>query len=405
VPRSNARQYEKTHPFITFDLDLDPKHGVGPETWMLLGEARSKCDHLARVPMRTDTAGELYRIFLVKGVMATTAIEGNTLSEEEVAKRINGELPLPASKNYLGIEVDNIAGTVEGVMQHLRVHNRCEPLTSELLKDFNRGILKNLEGHTEEGIVPGEFRTHSVGVGLYRAAPAGDLEYLVDKMCEWLNHESFSTPIERRLERGILRAILAHLYIAWIHPFGDGNGRVARMVEWHQLLRAGVAAPAAFVLSNHYNITRTEYYRALQRSSTTPTGVADFISYALRGFVDGLRDAINIVHRQQQDLAWRDWLAQAIGRDSTGGTSPTRLRQHQLVLALSAKPMTRNEILAMAIYGDRTGKTLTRDLRSLTGRQLIRREGSGYIANKDFLYQLLPERLKHDDESGNQTSS
>ena len=69
-------------PWITFEVDLTK---MSPAFWMVLGEARSKCDHLAKVPMPPTYARELHEINLSKGVHATTAIEGNTLSEEDVA--------------------------------------------------------------------------------------------------------------------------------------------------------------------------------------------------------------------------------------------------------------------------------------------------------------------------------
>jgi hypothetical protein len=65
----------------------------------------------------------------------------------------------------------------------------------------------------------------------------------------------------------ILKAMVAHLYLAWTHPFGDGNGRTARLIEFHILLSAGVPSPAAHLFSNHYNQTRAEYYRQLDRAS------------------------------------------------------------------------------------------------------------------------------------------
>jgi Fic family protein len=59
----------------------------------------------------------------------------------------------------------------------------------------------------------------------------------------------------------LMKAILTHLYIAWIHPFGDGNGRTARLAELQILLAAGMPMPASHLLSNHYNTTRTDLYR------------------------------------------------------------------------------------------------------------------------------------------------
>ena len=79
----------------------------------------------------------------------------------------------------------------------------------------------------KEGVVPGEFRTHDVVVGHYRGAPSEDCDYLVRRLCDWLNGEledlGGSDDVLRD-PRVFVLAALAHLHLAWIHPFGDGNG-------------------------------------------------------------------------------------------------------------------------------------------------------------------------------------
>ena len=89
------RKYQETHPWLTFSVSLDQ---APPEFWMLLGEIQSKCMHVAGVPLLPEIAHEFYSIYLAKGAQGTTAIEGNTLSEEEVLKRVHGTLKLPESK-------------------------------------------------------------------------------------------------------------------------------------------------------------------------------------------------------------------------------------------------------------------------------------------------------------------
>ena len=78
----SVRTYETTHPWITFGRTDISK--VEPKDWMLLGEAHSKCEHLAGAPLQPRIAAELSEVTLVKGALATTAIEGNTLTEEQV---------------------------------------------------------------------------------------------------------------------------------------------------------------------------------------------------------------------------------------------------------------------------------------------------------------------------------
>ena len=87
------RTFERTHAWITFRLDLSR---AAPELWLGLGEAASKCEHLSRVPLRPATALQVHQLYLAKGAAATTAIEGNTLSEAEVLKAV--PVPLPTAR-------------------------------------------------------------------------------------------------------------------------------------------------------------------------------------------------------------------------------------------------------------------------------------------------------------------
>ena len=68
-----------------FTADLRRAH---TSLWLMLGECQSKCEHIAKVPLRPATAEMLYRLYVAKGALATTAIEGNTLSEEEVLQHL-----------------------------------------------------------------------------------------------------------------------------------------------------------------------------------------------------------------------------------------------------------------------------------------------------------------------------
>ena len=80
-------KFERTHPWLSFMLDLSPAPW---QMWLLAGEAISKCEHLEGVALSPAAANELMKVYLAKGSAATTAIEGNTLSEEEARKRVDG---------------------------------------------------------------------------------------------------------------------------------------------------------------------------------------------------------------------------------------------------------------------------------------------------------------------------
>src|SRR3954471_5072368 len=110
------KKFTRTHPWITFTLNTQQ---LPATVWLLLGEAASKIEHLAGVPLRPKTAVELNEIYLAKGVHGTTAIEGNTLSEAQVRQQIEGTLTLPRSQEYLGQEVQNVVDAFNGLTEEV----------------------------------------------------------------------------------------------------------------------------------------------------------------------------------------------------------------------------------------------------------------------------------------------
>jgi Fic family protein len=388
------REYLATHPQITFGVDL---REPSPVLWALLGEAKSKSEHVARALLKPETSRELLQVFLTKGALSTTAIEGNTLSEEEARRVIDDELKLPPSKQYLATEVQNVIAAYNVVKDEL-MENPGRPLTTDDILEYNRLILQNLEDHLDENVVPGAFRDYSVtvGGGVYRAAPARDIPFLVDRLCEWMNSDEFHPPEERPELAGpyaIIKAIVAHVYLAWIHPFGDGNGRTARLLELWVLLQAGFPAPVTQLLSNHYNTTRTDYYRQLNRASQTGQ-LVPFLVYAARGLVDNLKEQLDTVWREEFADRWEQHVYQTFGEVKTV-SGHRRLR---LVLDLSKEPgpVPRAQLRRLSpelaeMYAGKTSKTLTRDLNVLKDLDLIRKIRDGYVPQNQKILGFMPE--------------
>ena len=393
----SGRRYEHSHPWISFVLDLRP---AAPRVWSLLGQAVAGCRQIAEAALPPPQAAEMYRLYLSRGARATTAIEGNTLSEAQVRARLDGQLELPLSQEYLGREVDNILDACEQIWQQIG-GGAAPRLSLDLVAGYNRRVLAGLEDHLDEGVVAGEVPRHRVAVAGYQGAPRSDCVYLLARMCEWLEQEqagpAFAHAPDNRIAVGLLQAVLAHLYIAWIHPFGDGNGRTARLMEFMLLARSGVPAPTAHLLSNHYNQTRAEYYRQLDRSSRANAGRGDpleFVCYALQGFVDGVREQCAYIGRIQLTIAWEHLVFEMFHAEPPTGASA---RRRMLVFALGAAehPVPRADIpeltpaLARA-YATRTAKTLTRDLNWLVDRDLVHRGAGGYRARVERMHGFQP---------------
>lgn len=161
-------------------------------------------------------------------------------------------------------------------------------------------------------------------------------------------------PSANRVATAILHAILAHLYIAWIHPIGDGNGGGGDF-----------------------------------------TG---FILYALQGLADGLQEQCNYIDEFQLSIAWQHFV---FARFRNERRSPALNRRRELVLALTNQPepvpraALRHANAAVAeLYAGKTDKTLTRDINWLVKEDLIERQPAGYGTRIDRMRSFRPPRAQ-----------
>ncbi len=382
------RAYEISHPWLKFSVDLTR---APASFWAILGECKSKSEHLSGVPLRPDVAKILHGVYLAKGVRGTTAIEGNTLSEEEVLQHVNGKLEVPPSKEYLKQEIDNIVQESNRMLTTIAKGESLD-LYSARIKEINRVVLQGL--NLEDGVVPGEIRTYSVGVATYRGAPAQDCDYLLDRLCDWLNGPDFEPKAGlEKVHMAILKAIIAHLYIEWIHPFGDGNGRTGRLIELQILIAAGVPSPAGHLMSNHYNETRTAYFAQLKAASESNGDTLPFLTYALTGFLEGLKEQLAYVRTLQFEVAWINYIHDFFKDQNTKASK----RKKTLLLEVLEKgepvPISGIDQLSPKLakaYAGLHSRTCARDVDSLVNDNLLSKVGKKVEVNRGLIAQFLP---------------
>lgn len=386
-----------SHDFIKFP----PKLGeFSPKTWLLLGEIQAKIKHIKSLPIPPDDSNLLYSIYLAKGVHSTTSIEGNTFEEEEVRKIIKNELKVPPSREYQQQQIDNMVNAFNTIARD-EIQGTHKMYSPELLNSYHKIVLDNLADSLAEDVVIGGIRTRRVEVGRYLAAPPEDCARLIDNYCDWLNQD-MSALAGYELAAQIVKALVAHVYFAWIHPYDDGNGRMARLIEFTILLRAGVPDIAVHLLSNSYSETRVTYYRQLQDShgeyrdgSYPPEGnLQGFIEYALQGFKDELDRQFDLIHIMQAKAIWHDFIHVSFPKKSTDAQQ----RRKRLVLDLtefrfgqSVKISEMREISAAVAlaYNGKTDRTIRRDLNELVKMKLLERDAEGYSPNTDILFAFF----------------
>ena len=356
-----------------------------------LGQCHAIVRAISNTPISPDYYGDLLLLSLSKGAQATTAIEGNTLTDEEIERVARGQ-SLPPSKEYQEKEVKNILDAYNAILALVVGDGTEHRITPELLLEFHKMIGRGLGEHFDA--VPGHFRTDPRIVGPYRCPDHEYVRPLVQFLCDWLPSE-FRFGEGQTFAEAVVQAIVTHVYIEWIHPFGDGNGRTGRLVEFYLLLRAGNPDIASHILSNFYNETRSEYYRQLQNANQT-RDLTNFIEYAVTGLRDGLFRTLETIQQKQFEITWIKLIYDQFADKKYVKRNVFR-RQRTLALSFPTRPVAFDEIqlinpeIARA-YANLSERTLKRDVDALVEMGIVVAREEGFRANTDVLHSQVAQR-------------
>lgn len=377
-----------THKHISFRNEWE----IDNDCAYMLGECDAYVRALTDIPLKPEYRDKLLRVSLIKGAQATTAIEGNTLSQEEIEKLDEG-WKLPPSKEYLEIEVKNILAAFNELLREIVVEGKVQIITPELIKDFHRMIGQNLGDHFDA--IPGKFREDNRVVGKYLAPDHKFVRELIDKLCEWLRSE-FHYSDGQNFATLVIQAIITHVYIEWIHPFGDGNGRTGRLLEFYILLRTGLPSIVSHVLSNFYNQTRPEYYRQLDLARKN-RNLSGFIKYAAQGFRDGLKENLSLIQESQFLIFWHNYIYEAFS-DVKYTKRDAFKRKRELILDMPInKEFDVDQLIELTPgvakrYATVNRATVLRDLKELQELNLLVKVGRKYTPNTKILKAMMPSK-------------
>jgi Fic family protein len=249
-------------------------------------ELRSKLRFYLREPRRWY--GTLRRTTLARAVQGSNSIEGYHASVEDVVAVMEGEEPLDADEETRHA-IEGYRDAMTYVLQ-LGVSPPMPPLDASLVKSLHFMMLKyDLTKN------PGQWRPGEVwvenpdGEVVYDAPPRDELDGLVSEVLANTN-DSGGNPI--------VRAAMAHLNLALVHPFSDGNGRMARCVQSYVLAGEGPLSPEFLSIEEYLGRNTTAYYEVL-------TDVAHGSWSPTRDARPWLRFCLSAHYRQAQTLLRR----------------------------------------------------------------------------------------------------
>ena len=366
------------------------------ETWLILGQCEAYVSAIDNTPILPSHYVSLMQLSLLKGAQATTAIEGNTLSEAEIQQIMDNQ-KLPPSKEYQEIEVKNILSAFNELLQEIVTDNVPQFITPDLIMRFNKMVGKDLGEHF--AAIPGRLRNSEVRVGRYRAPDYEAAPALLEEFCKWLTQEfGFCLDRHQSFANIVLQAIISHIYIEWIHPFGDGNGRTGRLLEFYILLRGGVPDIASHILCNYYNQTRTKYYLEIEKA-TRQCDLTSFIEYALLGFRDGLAQTLDVIQQSQWQNTWQRLVYDKFEGIRRNSHIDVFRRQRTFALEIFGinKSFTCSQVAVLTtllakLYSSIAPSTIARDVKKLEELKLLRKDGNGFAANTGILRGMAAKR-------------
>lgn len=214
-----------------------------------------------------DRLSALRRVATIESVGSSTRIEGAKLTDEEVDRLLSG-LEVRSFRSRDEQEVAGYAAAMELVFQSAPemalTENHIKQLHGVLLKysgkdERHRGDYKTLPNQVEAFDQDGR----SVGV-IFQTASPFDTPRLMEELVRWTSDALAAGSYHRLLVIGVF--VVRFLAI---HPFQDGNGRLARSLTTLLLLRAGYAYVPYSSLERVIEENKQEYYRALRHAQST----------------------------------------------------------------------------------------------------------------------------------------
>ncbi|MDF1622487.1 MAG: DUF4172 domain-containing protein [Pseudohongiella nitratireducens] len=217
---------------------------------------------------------------LTSDVVKSSAIEGENLNPEEVRSSI---------ARRLGIDIAGLipaSRDVEGIVEMMldSTQKFSQPLTRERLFDWHAALFPTGRSGMQK-ITVADWRTIETGpmqvvsgpVGkekVHFEAPAAErLEKEMQTFLAWFDNSDDIDPV--------IKAGIAHLWFVTIHPFDDGNGRIARAIADMALARADGTRERFYSLSAQIETERKHYYNQLEKQQRATPDLTDWLSWFL----------------------------------------------------------------------------------------------------------------------------
>jgi len=336
-----------------------PNYKITPIITRQIAEIAAAREAILNSPLLPKIESRLRRDALISRSHHSTSIEGNRLSKEEVAAIVSGKRIEAGPRDKQ--EILNYISALRFIDKHGRHIQKFTPtIILKLHKLITKGVLAASQaGRYRNKMV---YVVNGFGQTVFTPPKESEVPGLVDKLGEWLNSK------EAKELYPVLTAGIAHYEFVRIHPFIDGNGRVARVLATLILYQSGFDIKDFFTLDDYYNEDRQSYYSALQSIDPQTIDITQWLEY----FVEGMAQQMAVIKAKVQVFSRDRFLVKKAGQIWLNG------RQWKLIEYLQAqKRATIKNYLTLIEEEKVSERTARLDIESLLKHQIIKRIGKG----------------------------
>lgn len=294
---------------------------------------------------------------IVRAVYHGTHIEGNKLGLDEAKDVLLGKEVIGRPRDIQ--EIINYRKVLEVIDEEAK--KNIEKITEPLIKKLHRVIVDRILPPEDAG----EYRKKQVvirnsqnGEITFRPPPAIEVPFLMREFVYWLNQ----TTSEQL--HPVLKAGIAHHELVRIHPFIDGNGRVARVLATLILFLGGYDIRRFFSLEEYYDRDAASYYSNLQKA--TQGDLTAWLEYFTYGTAYEFEKVKEKILKLSRDVKLKEKFGQQIFLTE---------RQVKIIEYLQEVGYLQNQQFA-TLFPDISEDTVLRDLKDLMQKGLIKKIGS-----------------------------
>jgi len=263
-------------------VSYEPQYVITPRLLTLVEEVSALRERVQGAAVELAWVPALQKDSRLRNAHASTAIEGNPLTLEQVRALEAGDESVGPTERSRREVLNYFAG-----LRHVEKQAKKKEVRHEDLFRLHRILAK---GVMDQGKA-GRYRTIKVRVGDFLPPDPGMVSGLTFELLEWWNRKAVELS-------PVLSSAILHYRFEAIHPFADGNGRVGRALALWELYRRGFDTHHVFSVDEYYWEKRQDYYDALRAVRQEGEDLTSWLEYC----AEGLRQTLEQVWMRIRNL-------------------------------------------------------------------------------------------------------